>query len=294
MEMRHLRLVQTLATEGTLTAAGKRLYLSQSALSHQLREIEDEFGIQLFDRCRKKMVLTPAGERVLGAADVVLGEIEDVRDEITRMVMGESGILRISACRYTGFHWLPTVLTHFKKRFPQVEVRIDHSSAHDPTEHLKSGSVDLAIVNAKYNGQGIVYLKLFDDEMVAIVRADHLWASRSYVSARHFADEHLIGYDIPFEEVVFNKQVLKPAGIKPKSLLKLPSTDAIIEMVKAGMGVAAVNLWSVRPYLESSDLRALRLTRNGYKRTWYAAVPNGGKQPPFITHFIGFLTLSQN
>jgi LysR family transcriptional regulator for metE and metH len=294
MEMRHLRLVQTLATEGTLTAAGKRLFLSQSALSHQLREIEDEFGIQLFDRCRKRMVLTPAGERMLGAAEVVLGEIADVRDEITRMVSGESGILRISACRYTGFHWLPTVLTHFKKRFPRVEVRIDHSSAHDPTENLKSGSVDLAIVNAKYNGQGIVYLKLFNDEMVAIVRADHLWASRSYVSARHFADEHLIGYDIPFEEVVFNKQVLKPAAVKPKSLLKLPTTDAIIEMVKAGMGVAVMNLWSVRPYLESTDLRALRLTRNGYQRTWYAAVANGSKQPPFISHFIGFLTLSQN
>jgi LysR family transcriptional regulator for metE and metH len=294
MEMRHLRLVQTLAVEGTLTAAGKRLYLTQSALSHQLREIEDEFGIKLFDRCKKRMVLTPAGERMLGTADVVLGEVENIRDEITRMVSGESGILRISACRYTGFHWLPTVLGHFKKRFPRVEVRIDHSSTNDPTEHLTSGSIDLAIVNVKHDRNGIAYLKLFDDEMVAIVRGDHRWASRSYVGAKHFADEHLIGYDIPFEEVVFNKQVLQPAGITPQSLLKLPTTDAIIEMVKAGMGVAVMNLWSVRPYLESLDLRALRLTRNGYQRTWYAAVPNGGKQPPFISHFIGFLTLSQN
>lgn len=294
MEMRHLRLVRTLATEGTLTAAGKRLYLSQSALSHQLREIEDEFGIRLFDRCKKRMVLTPAGERVLGAADVVLGEIDDVRDEITRMVSGESGVLRISACRYTGFHWLPTVLTHFKKRFPLVEVRIDHPEAHDPTEHLKSGSVDLAIVNAKHNGHGIAYVKLFDDEMVAIVREDHRWASRSHVDAKHFSDEHLIGYDIPFEEVVFNQQMLRPAGITPKSLLKLPTTDAIIEMVRAGMGVAAMNLWSVRPYLRSPDLRAIRLNRNGYRRSWYAAVPSGSKQPPFISHFIGFLTLSQN
>ena len=294
MEMRHLRLVQTLAAEGTLTAAGKRLFLSQSALSHQLREIEDEFGIQLFDRCKKKMVLTPAGERVLGAADVVLGEVENVRDEITRMVSGESGTLRISACRYTGFHWLPTVLGHFKKQFPQVEVRIHHTSVHDPTEYLRSGSIDLAIVNAKRDQQGIVYLKLFDDEMVAIVRDDHEWASHSYVSAKLFAEEHLIGYDIPFDEVVFNQQILQPAGITPKTLLKLPTTDAIIEMVKAGMGVAAMNLWSVRPYLKSPELRALRLTRNGYQRTWYAAVANGSKQPPFISHFIGFLTLSQN
>jgi len=294
MEIRHLRLVRTLAAEGTLTAAGKRLYLSQSALSHQLREIEDEFGIRLFDRCNRRMVLTPAGERVLGAADIVLGEIDDVRDEITRMVSGESGILRVTACRYTGFHWLPTVLTHFKKRFPRVEVRIDHPDAQDPAEQLRSGAVDLAIVNAKNNGHGVAYLKLFDDEMVAIVREDHQWTTRSFVSAKHFSDEHLIGYDIPFDEVIFNQQMLRPAGVKPKSLLKLPTTDAIIEMVKAGMGVAAMNLWSVRPYLESSDLRAIRLTKNGYRRSWYAAVPAGSKQPPFISHFIGFLALSQN
>jgi LysR family transcriptional regulator for metE and metH len=294
MEIRHLRLVQTLAVEGTLTAAGKRLFLSQSALSHQLREIEDEFGIQLFDRCNKKMVLTHAGERVLGAAEVVLGEIQDVRDEITRMVSGESGTLRVSACRYTGFHWLPKVLSHFKTRFPRVEVQIDHPPAHDPTELLRTGVSDLAIVNAKYNGKGIAYLKLFNDEMVAVVREGHPWTARPYVGAGDFADEHLIGYDIPFEDVVFNRQVLKPSGITPKSLLKLPTTDAIIEMVKAGMGVAAMNLWSVRPYLEAPELRAIRLTRNGYKRTWYAAVHNGPKQPPFISHFIGLLALSQN
>jgi len=240
------------------------------------------------------MVLTPAGERVLGAADVVLGEVEKVRNEIMNMVSGESGILRISACRYTGFHWLPTVLKHFKKRFPRVEIRIDHTSAHDPTDHLRSGTIDIAIVNIKNGQKGIVYLKLFDDEMVAIVRADHLWASRNYVRAELFADEHLIGYDIPFEEVVFNQQILRPAGITPKSLMKLPTTETIIDMVKAGMGVAVMNLWSVRPFLKASNLRALRLTRNGFQRTWYAAVPNGSKQPPFISHFIGCLTLSQN
>jgi LysR family transcriptional regulator for metE and metH len=294
MEFRHLRLVQTVAVEGTLTAAGRMLFVSQSALSHQLREIEDELGIELFQRVRKRMVLTDAGRRLLDTADVVLGEIDKVRDDITSMVSGDSGTLRVSACRHAGFHWLPSVLKHFKTRFPRVEVRIDHTSAHDPTEQVRTGSVDLAIVNVKHDDNGIIYLKLFNDEMVAVVCSDHPWATLEHVSAKHFADEDLINYDFPFEEVEFNRQVLKPSGIVPKSLIKLPTTDAIIEMVKAGMGVAAMNLWSLRPYLESEELRCLRLTRDGIQRAWYAAVPNTENKPPYIAHFIGFLALSQN
>jgi len=294
MEFRHLRLVQTVAVEGTLTAAGKRLFVSQSALSHQLREIEDELGVELFQRVKKRMVLTGAGQRVLDTADVVLGEIDKVRDDITRMVSGDSGTLRISACRNAGFHWLPSVLKHFKIRFPRVEVRIDHTSAHDPTEQLRSGLIDLAIINVKHDDNGIVYLKLFDDEMVAVVRSDHPWAALEHVSAKHFEDEDLVGYDLPFEEVEFNRQVLIPSGIIPKTLIKLPTTDAIIEMVKAGMGVAAMNLWSLQPYLESHELRCLRVTKNGIQRSWYAAVPNTEKKPPYIAHFIGFLALSKN
>lgn len=294
MEFRHLRLVQTLAVEGTLTAAGKRLFLSQSALSHQLREIEDEFEVELFQRVRKRMVLTDAGRRVLDSADVVLGEMDRVRDDISRMASGDTGTLRIAACPYASFHWLPHVLKLFKGRFPGVDVNFDNSKTQDPTEILLSGSIDLAIVNFKHDDNGIVYLKLFDDEMVAVVRGDHPWASLEHVSAGHFGDEDLIGYDFPFEEVEFNRQVLKPSGIVPKSLVKLPTTDAIIEMVKAGMGVAAMSLWSVRPYLESEELRCLRLTKNGFPRSWYAAVPNREKKPPYIAHFIGFLALSQN
>jgi len=294
MEFRHLRLVQTLAVEGTLTAAGKKLFLSQSALSHQLREIEDELEVELFQRVRKRMVLTDAGRRVLDSADVVLGEIDRVRDDVSRMASGDTGTLRIAACPYANFHWLPQVLKSFKERFPGVDVSFDNSSPHDPTEQLRSGSIDIGIVNVKHEENGLAYLKLFDDEMVAVVRGDHPWATLEHVDAKHFADEDLIGYDVPFEEVEFNRHVLKPSGIVPRSLIKVPTTGAILEMVKAGMGVAAMNRWSVRPYLESEDLCCLRLTRKGFRRTWYAAVPNGEKRPPYVAHFIGFLTLSQN
>lgn len=293
MEMRHLRLVRTLATEGTLTAAGKKLYLSQSALSHQLREIEDEFGVTLFRRIKKRMVLTTAGERLLNSADIVLGEIDSARNDITHMNSGDHGTLRISACRHASLHWLPTVLKSLKEDYPGVDVCIDRSVERDPTENLLAGTIDLAIVNVKTDHSRIVHLKLFDDQMVAVVCSDHPWASRRKVTARHFADQHLINYDLPFEEVEFNKTMLVPSKVVPKSLTKVPTTDAIIELVKAGMGVAVLNLWSVKPYLESQEVCCVSLSKHGFSRTWYAAVTDDRRKPPYISHFIGYLAKSQ-
>jgi LysR family transcriptional regulator for metE and metH len=294
MEMRHLRLIRTLAAEGTLTAAGKKLFLSQSALSHQLREIEDELGVQLFQRANKRMVLTAAGRRVLNSADVVLEEIEDVREDILRMSSGETGTLRVAACRCAGFHWLPTVLKPFKKSYPGVEVSIDTAPSHDPIGLLIANSIDIAIVNFKDENHGIAYLKLFDDQMVAVARSDHPWAAKEHVVAKDFSDDHLVTHDLPFEQVEFNRKVLLPAGIEPASLTRVPTTHAIIELVKAGIGVAVVNLWSIQPYLKSPELVTVPLKKNGFNRSWYAAVNDDNRKPPYIAQFIGFLANSRN
>lgn len=294
MEMRHLRLIQTLAAEGTLTAAGRKLFLSQSALSHQLREIENELGVKLFHRSKRRMVPTPAGMRIVSGADAVLGEIASVCEDIQRMTVGESGTLRVSACRSASFHWLPEVLRIFKKQYPGVAVSIDTAPAHDPIGHLLSNTIDIAIVNVKREHPGIAYLKLFDDQMVVVVAHSHPWASRPQVNTNDFADEHLIGYDLPFEEVEFNKQVLAPAGVTPLSLTKVPTTDAVIELVRAGMGVAVLNRWAVLPHLRSNVLASIRLNKNGLARSWYAAITEDRRNPPYIAHFIGCLTKCQS
>jgi len=101
MEIRHLKLVKTVAEEGNLTSAGKKLFLSQSALSHQLREIEDKFGTPIFQRVNKKMVLTQVGNRILRTADTILCELEKVENDVRSVVSGDAGILRISTECYT-------------------------------------------------------------------------------------------------------------------------------------------------------------------------------------------------
>lgn len=289
--MRHLRLVRTLASEGTLTAAGQRLYLSQSALSHQLKEIEDEFGVKLFRRIRRRMLLTPAGQRVLDGAEVVLSEIDRVREDITRLSSGESGTLRVAACRSIGFSWLPAVLNAFKTSFPGVEISIDPSWDHDPAHRLLSGAVDVAITNAKEERPGIVYLKLFDDELVAVVRADHQWATKNYVTARHFADVDFVTLDFPVNAHDVRHTMLARAGVTPRSVITLPTIEAIVDMVKGGVGVAVLNSWPARPFLNGGkeSLTAVQLGRKGVVRTWYAAVTENDHNPPSIAGFIGLL-----
>ena len=129
--------------------------------------------------------------------------------------------------------------------------------------------------------------------MRAVPRSQ-VWSSKSHVTALDFAEVELISYDLPFEEVEFNKLMLAPAGVTPKSMTKVPTIDAIIELVRAGMGVAVLNLRSVQPHLEADELTTVRLQKNGFNRSWYAAVNDDHRKPPYIAHFIGFLANSQN
>jgi len=289
MEMRHLRLVQTLASEGTLTAAGQRLYLSQSALSHQLREIEEEFGVKLFRRIKRRMLLTPAGQRVLDGAEVVLNEIDRVRDDVSRLSSGETGTLRIAACRSIGFSWLPAVVNSFKSSHPGVEISIDPSWDHDPINRLLTGAVDVAITNVKEERSGIAFLKLFDNDLVAVVRPDHEWAAKPFVTARHFADVDLVTLDFPPNVMDIRNAMLARAKVSPRSVITLPTIEAMIDMVKGGAGVAVLNSWPARPFLNGGSLTAVQLGRTGIKRTWYAAVTENDHNPPSVASFIGLL-----
>ena len=137
MEIRHLKLVKTVAEEGNLTSAGKKLFLSQSALSHQLREIEDKFGTPIFQRVNKKMVLTQVGNRILRTADTILCELEKVENDVRRVVSGDAGILRVSTLCYTCYHWLPGLLKSYIKHYPNVDVRIIAEATRQPMDFMR-------------------------------------------------------------------------------------------------------------------------------------------------------------
>lgn len=286
LEVRHLKLIAAVAEEGGVTRAANRLHLTQSALSHQLRDIESKLGASLFLRLNKRMVLTQAGERLLSSARSVLCELERVEEEIRQIAENKEGILRISTECYTCYHWLPSALKAFSKLYPRVEVRIVAEATHRPVEALLGGRLDLAITSTVVRNRKLLFKTLFRDELVVVVSSDHALASRAYVTAKDFADEHLIAYSVPKEELTIFQKVLLPAGVTPRQLSQVDLTEAIIEMVKAGLGITVMARWAVAPHIKSGALRALPLTKKGLHRQWSAAMMKSNSVPPYLMKFV--------
>ncbi len=284
MEIRHLQMVKEVATQGNLTKAADRLFLTQSALSHQLKEIEGYFNTQLFIRDKKHMLLTPAGEVVLQAAEKILQEVTETRAKVRCLTDKEAGEVRLCTQCYTSYHWLAGFLREFGGIYPKVDVKVELEAAtHFADQHLLNNTIDVVITEGDKNPK-FTYTPLFQDEFVAIVAPDHPWAGRRWVEIDEFADQNYIMYNIPDEESSNFMMLFKHR--RPPKVYKITLTEAILEMVKAGLGVAVLPNWVVRPYLQSGQLSAVWITEKRVLRTWYAATLKTKQLPPYTTAFI--------
>jgi len=288
MEIRYLRLIKAIVEEGSITRAMDVLFLSQSALSYQLKEAELQIGTKLFFRVNKKLVLTPAGKKLYSIATRVLAELDETEDEIRRMMDGESGTIRISTECYTSYHWLPPVLKKFKSEFPNVEIEIVFEATHHPVEKLLAGELDLAITSNPEHPEQIEFIQLFSDEMLAVVSHQHPWAKREYVVSEDFQDATLIIHSLPLDTVSIFRTQLTPKGLQPKKLIILPLTEASIELVKANMGVIVLANWAMKPYI-NGQVKAVRINPEGFFRQQYIARMRNRKYPVYFDYFIRFL-----
>lgn len=288
MEIRYLRLIKAIVEEGSITRAMDVLFLSQSALSYQLKEAELQIGTKLFFRVNKKLVLTPAGKKLYSTATRVLAELDETEEEIRRMMDGESGTIRISTECYTSYHWLPPVLKKFKSEFPNVEIEIVFEATHHPIEKLLAGELDLAITSNPEHPEQIEFIQLFSDEMLAVVSDQHPWAKREYVVSEDFQDVTLIIHSLPLDTVSIFRTQLTPKGLHPKKLIILPLTEASIELVKANMGVIVLANWAMKPYI-NGQVKVVRINPDGFFRQQYIARMRNRKYPVYFDYFIRFL-----
>jgi LysR family transcriptional regulator for metE and metH len=290
LEIRHLKLVAAIAETGSVTLAGNRLHLTQSALSHQLRDAEEQLGVPLFERRNRRMALTSAGERLLQSARTVLDELARAEKEIQECNGSGTteGLLRLSTECYTVYHWLPPRLKLFQHKFPAVDFQLVVEATHSPFEALLEGKLDLAIVCEPIRNRKIRYTPLFEDEVVIIVPPEHRLAGKRFAALEEFAGENLIIYPPKEDSTVLNR-FLTPAGISPRKIQEVMLTDVIIEMVRGGLGVAALAKWAVLPQLDSGALVGLSLTEHGFRRTWSAAQLRDTQTPAYVEEFIRVL-----
>jgi LysR family transcriptional regulator for metE and metH len=294
MEIRHLKLIKAIVEEGSITKAINKLHLTQSALSHQLKEAEYQLGTKIFLRQNKKLILTKAGEKLYQTANEVLVKLTDTEKEIKALVFGEVGEIRISTECYSSYHWLPSVLKQFHLLYPNIELKIVVEATHYPLQKLLENILDIAIISDPIKDDNIKYVELFQDEMVMVVSENHSWTNKKYVVAEDFKDEHLFIHSLPLETVTVHQFLLSPAKISPKKITPLPLTEASIEMVKAEMGVMSMANWAVQPYLRHNSLKTVKIGKNGLKRKHYIAFLNNKTYPGYFGDFIEFLQTEFN
>jgi LysR family transcriptional regulator for metE and metH len=286
LEVRHLRLIAGIAEAGSMTKAAMGLHLTQSALSHQLRDIESRFNTPFFLRVGKRMVLTAAGRRVLESAVRILDDLERIEEDIRQLALHRDGVIRVATQCNTGYHWLPPLLARFNRTHPRVTVSIMADATDRPVQALVDGQIDLAILTNDVSDPRLRLRRLFTDEMVVLVSRQHPWASKAWISPRQLATEHLLLYSSSPEESFVLRRVLAPAGVSPARLSFIMLTEAMIEMAKAGLGVAVLPRWSAQPAILNRSVAALSITRRGIRRNWTAATLKAQADPVWLVDFI--------
>jgi LysR family transcriptional regulator for metE and metH len=285
IEIRHLNLINEIVTTGNVTRAAQKLHLTQPSLSHQLKEIESRLGVQLFLRVNKTMTLTPAGKRLLKAAESILPEIQRTEKEI-RSIDKNGRELRVSTHCYTNYHWLPTFMKTFRVKHPEVTIEIVTEAMSAPVEFLLNGKIDLALTSQKTKDRGVHFEKLFDDEYVLLVPKGHKLARKPFAVPVDFAEDNLITYTEDFNRSYFGRHVLVPARVIPPKITQMQLTEARVEMVRAGMGITVLSRWLVRPLVgHGNDIAMVRITKSGFYRPWYLVTLEQQSKDPLLQTF---------
>jgi LysR family transcriptional regulator for metE and metH len=287
LDLRHLAMLQAVADSGNLTRAAARLFVTQSALSHQLKNLEGAYGMELVERESRPLRFTPAGQRLLVLARSLLPQVADAERDIARLVEGRAGPLRVAVECHTCFDWLMPAMDAFRPRWPEVELDLVSGFQMDPLPMLLQDQADFAVIHdAPAPRKGLLFEPLFEYETVALLARDHRLAGRARLEARDFAQETLIAYPVDDAKLDVMKHVLLPAGVKPKARRGAELTVAILQLVASGRGIAALPAWSVAPYLERGYIVAKPIGRKGLRCALYGATTAHLAQTAYIREFV--------
>jgi len=286
IEFRHLRTIKAIHDTGGLARAADMLNITQSALSHQIKGIEDQAGVELFVRRTKPLRLSAAGLKMLAAAETILPKVAALEAEFEGLVAGSAGRLHIAIECHACFEWLFPVLEGFRKAWPDVDVDIRPGLAFDALPALRKEEVDLVVSSDPEDLPGVKFLPLFDYEPVFVAASGHPLAQKEFVTAEDFRNETLITYPVDRARLDVFSQLLTPAKVNPKEVRQVELTAVILLLVASNRGVAVLPDWVVRQTAYGSDYVTRPLTETGLTRRLFAAVREDEADLPYVSHLV--------
>jgi LysR family transcriptional regulator for metE and metH len=286
LERSHLTLLREVERQGSLTAAARSLGLSQSALSHTVRKLEQQLGMRIWHREGRSLVLTSAGSYLLTLAERLLPQLEHAEHVLDQLARGERGTLRIGMECHPCYQWLLNVVEPYLRQLPDVDLDVKQKFQFGGIGALFAHEIDMLVTPDPLRRKGLRFEPVFDYEQVLVVAKDHPFARRKYVLPVELESETLITYPVEIERLDVYSQFLLPAGCVPKRQKTIETTDIMLQMVASGRGVAALPGWLVAEYQKKLRVVPVRLGRGGIPKQIFLGIRSAELEIGYIAAFI--------
>ncbi|MHA7880553.1 MAG: LysR family transcriptional regulator [Saccharospirillum sp.] len=286
IERSHLKIIHAVQEHGSLTAAAKALYVTQSALSHTVRKLEDHLGADIWIREGRSLRLTQAGQYLLTIANRVLPLLDHAEAKLRQITQGERGTLRIGMECHPCYQWLLKVVSPFLDAWPLVDVDVKQKFQFGGVAALLDHEIDLLVTPDPYYKTGLSFQPVFDYEQVLVVPANHPLALHRYAKGEDLREEILITYPVAKDRLDIYTQLLNPEGVNPKQHKTIEATDIMMQMVACRRGVAALPRWLAEEYCQTLPLAVVRLGEQGIAKQIHLGIREGDGGIEYLNAFI--------
>ena len=294
IERMHLAIIQEVEKQGSLTAAAAVLCLTQSALSHSMKKLEQQLGTDIWLREGRSLRLTQAGQYLLAVANRVLPQLALAQERLRQFAQGERGTLRIGMECHPCYQWLLKVVSPYLATWPDVDVDVKQKFQFGGIGALFGYEIDMLVTPDPLFKPGLHFEPVFDYEQVLVVSADHPLAQAAYVKPRQLSEEVLITYPVSTDRLDIYTQFLMPAGIAPKRHKAIETTDIMLQMVASNRGVAALPRWLAQAYAEKMDIVPVRLGPRGIAKQIHLGVREADADIDYLRAFVELARNSSN
>jgi len=295
MDIRQLKSLVMIRQCGNMVEAAKRLHLTQSALSHQLKAIESHYNSALLIRKSRPLRFTDIGLRLLDLADQVLPQMENAERDINRLLAGETGRLHIVIECHSCFDWLMPTLDRYRDDWPDIEMDLSLGFSFEPLPALLNGDIDLVITSDPVDNNAIAdpvdnnaieYYPLFQYQSVLLIDKSHPLANKKFIAAKDLSNEILIIYPVDRSRLDVFQLYLSPANIEPAGVRTSELTSMIVQLVANKRGVAVLPSWAITKYIDDGTILSRQLNQNGLWGTLYAAIRSEQQDTTYMKAFL--------
>jgi LysR family transcriptional regulator for metE and metH len=286
IERSHLSILREIERNGTLTAAADRLHLTQSALTHAIKKLEQRTTVKLWNKEGRTLRLTQAGSYLLSVANRLVPQLEYADQVIERFARGEKGVIRIGMECHPCYQWLLKVVTPYIERYPEVDIDVKQQFQFGGMEALINYDIDVLVTPDPIHQSGVTFKPVLDYQQVLVVIKQHALAKKTQVEPKDLAEEVLYSYPVDIDRLDIYSLFLNPANCRPKKHKSIEATDIMLQLVAAGRGVAALPHWLVNEYADKMAIQAVRLGKTGVSKSIYLGLRDDDQGIEYIKAFV--------